>query len=268
MLKINYVGRLFENTFKVEKHTHSTWEVVYYTSGKGYVEIGGEKIPFAENDIFVIPPNIPHTDYAKDGFRNYHYNLSEFEYNRTGYIEFRDDENKNFLRMITQLHYEFHLRRNNWTNIVNSICDVLTQYMISFTESFNKNEYVEKVINDIIYNFSDPDFDINEALDKTHLNKDYFRRLFVKHTGKTPLQFLTSKRITFAKQLLSTQKQTDMQICEIAWRCGFSNCYYFSRVFKKETGMSPKAWADSYANEKNIDTEHNEPIPTRYFTPQ
>ena len=58
--------------------------------------------------------------------------------------------------MITQLHYGFHLRRNNWTNIVNSICDVLTQYMISFTESFNKNEYVEKVINDIIYNFSDP----------------------------------------------------------------------------------------------------------------
>lgn len=251
MLKINYVGRLFENTFKVEAHSHSTWEVVYYTSGDGYVDIGDEKIPFSENDIFVIPPNTLHTDYAPNGFRNYHYNLSEFDFNRDGYLKFKDDENKGFLRIIAQLYYEYHLKRNNWQNIVNSLCDVLNQYMLAFSEELHENKYVEKVINEIIYNFSDTNFNISDVIDATHLNKDYFRRLFIKCTGKTPLQMLTLKRITFAKQLLLNQKKTNMLISEIAWRCGFSDYYYFSRVFKKETGMSPKCWTDKYAKPKS-----------------
>ena len=94
MLKINYVGRLFENTFKVEKHTHSTWGSCLH-SGKGYVEIGGEKIPLQKTTFLLF---LQHTPYGlcQGRFRNYHYNLSEFEYNRTGYIKFRDDGNKTF----------------------------------------------------------------------------------------------------------------------------------------------------------------------------
>ncbi len=263
MQKINYVGRLLDNTYKVEVHSHTTWEVVYYTDGDGYVDIGDEKVPFEANDIFVIPPYTYHTDYSDHGFRNYHYNLSDLEYSRSKYLKFKDSNNKDFLKITAQLYYEYHLKRNNWQNIVNSFCEVLNQYMISLSEDLAANEFVEKVLNDIIYNFSDPGYDINSVIDKTHLNKDYFRRMFLKYTGKTPLQYLTAKRISFAKQLLLTQKKTNIPINEIAWRVGFSDYYYFSRTFKKETGFSPKYWAD------NVGTaEWSEPIPFRHTDPR
>lgn len=153
MLKINYVGRLFENTFCVELHSHSSWEVVYYNKGTGYIEIGNENIPFEENNIFAIPPNILHTDYAPNGFRNYHYNLIDFDFNRKSFLKLKDSNNKDFLKIVEQLYYEYHLKRNNWQNIVNSLCDVLNQYILSFSEEFTENEFVEKVINQIIHDY-------------------------------------------------------------------------------------------------------------------
>lgn len=257
MLRITYVGRLFENTLKVERHSHKSWELVYYTSGSGYVEIGDEVIPFEEGDIFIIPPNIQHTDYAEKGFMNYHFNLCEFDFKIDNYLKFNDDKSRDFLKILTQLYYEYHLKRKNWKNIVNSLSDTLIQYTLAFSERLNENEYVDKVINEIIFNFSDCNFDLNEAIEDTHLNKDYFRRLFTLETGKSPLQFLTTKRIAYAKQLLISQKKTNMQLNEIAWRSGFKDYYYFSRVFKKETGQSPKNWTDKIP-------EANEPLPTRY----
>ena len=58
MPKIKYVGRLYENTYRINLHTHDFWEIVRYTKGSGLVEIDGEIIPFQENDIFAIPPNV------------------------------------------------------------------------------------------------------------------------------------------------------------------------------------------------------------------
>ncbi|MBQ2754969.1 MAG: helix-turn-helix transcriptional regulator [Clostridia bacterium] len=59
-----------------------------------------------------------------------------------------------------------------------------------------------------------------------------FRRQFNLSAG----QFIVRERINRAKKLLTG---TSYSISEIATRCGFENVYYFSNVFKKETGMSP-----------------------------
>lgn len=63
-MKVQYVGRLYTSTYRVEVHSHDLWELVYYTDGQGVVRIGEEKIPFAPGDIFLLPlrwsiPTIP-----------------------------------------------------------------------------------------------------------------------------------------------------------------------------------------------------------------
>lgn len=113
MAKVKYVGHLFEKTYRVDVHTHDFWEVVLYTKGSGLVEIKDDIIPFQENDIFVIPPNVPHTDYSEQGFQNYHYTFTDENFTRGTYIKFHDTENNDFLTIVKQLYREYHLKRSH-----------------------------------------------------------------------------------------------------------------------------------------------------------
>lgn len=263
MPKIKYVGRLYENTYRISLHTHDFWEIVRYTKGSGLVEIDGEIIPFQENDIFAIPPNVPHTDYSDTGFQNYHYTFNDDDFNRLSYMKFPDTENNDFLTIMKQLYHEYHLKRKNYQNIIDSLYTVLFHYILALSEEAESNQYVALVINEIISNISNPEYEIQQTLQKIPLTEDYFRKLFFLETGKTPLQYLTQKRISFAKQLLCLQAHSGISIQEIAWRSGFADNYYFSRVFKKVTGVSPKYWAE-YDKQK---AEEDNELPKRNYLP-
>ncbi len=69
-------------------------------------------------------------------------------------------------------------------------------------------------------------------------NSSFFRK-FKQYTGMTPLQYILDIRLSNAKKLLET---TDYSINEIALIVGYDNALYFSRLFHKHTGMSPKEY--------------------------
>lgn len=240
-----YVGRLFNDTYRVAIHTHELWEAVYYTDGTGIVEIQGHKYNFKKGDIFFIAPKIPHTDYAANGFKNYHYTFHEVPVPVTSFFRIQDSDNGDFLNILRQMYIEYHLKRKNWESIVNSLFEALNQYIISFMDETAHNPYVSAAVKEIIANLSNPVFNTEHMAKSFALNNDYFRRLFKEHTGDTPLQFLSKKRVSFAQQLLRTRKENGLAIKEIARQSGFSDYYYFSRVFKKVSGVSPKYWAET-----------------------
>lgn len=77
-------------------------------------------------------------------------------------------------------------------------------------------------------------------LEKTfHHNFDYMNRIFKTDFGMTIFQYLEDYRISEAKKMLQTHA---FSISQIAESLGFCNTYYFSRVFKKKTGVSPSNW--------------------------
>ena len=89
----------------------------------------------------------------------------------------------------------------------------------------------------IAENYKNFEFDYNELCSKTGLCYSYFKKLFVSNFGMSPVKYITNLKIEFAKELLITEKYS---VGEIANMCGFENIYYFSTVFKKHTGVSPK----------------------------
>jgi len=66
-----------------------------------------------------------------------------------------------------------------------------------------------------------------------------FRRRFKKQTGVSPVQFQAEIRINRARELLMG---TDLSISEIAAQTGFETVYYFCRVFKQKTKVTPNAY--------------------------
>lgn len=67
-------------------------------------------------------------------------------------------------------------------------------------------------------------------------------RTYKKETGDTINNYLVTKRISEAKELLLL---SDLSMTEIAFRIGFKNSQYFSNSFKKNTGFSPKDYRKS-----------------------
>lgn len=73
------------------------------------------------------------------------------------------------------------------------------------------------------------------------LNKHYLARLFKEQYGVSVNSYLTQVRITRAKQML---RFTDKTVSVIAVECGLEDANYFSRVFKKVEGVTPKQYRE------------------------
>ncbi len=69
-----------------------------------------------------------------------------------------------------------------------------------------------------------------------HASRSWICKAFKKHLGCSPTEYLISLRLSHARELLPDRTLT---IHQIARSCGFSDIYYFSRLFKARTGMTP-----------------------------
>ena len=87
-------------------------------------------------------------------------------------------------------------------------------------------------------NFS-ADIDISNYAASLHMSTCWFIRSFKQYVGVPPCKYLTSIRINKAKELLES---TDCPVSEIGSIIGYENPLYFSRIFKKQTGLSPAAY--------------------------
>lgn len=80
---------------------------------------------------------------------------------------------------------------------------------------------------------------IEELAERAHLHPNYFIRVFKKHFGTSPIQYVNRKRIDEAKWLLTS---TDLLLAEIGENVGIPDVSYLSKLFKSSTGLSPTAY--------------------------
>ncbi|WZL73019.1 helix-turn-helix domain-containing protein [Clostridiaceae bacterium 35-E11] len=83
------------------------------------------------------------------------------------------------------------------------------------------------------------DLKLEEVAEVCNLSQYHFSRLFKNFYGKTFVQYLTELRMDKACKLL---KETDLTITEITEKVGYKEIGYFSRIFKKNIGISPKQY--------------------------
>jgi AraC-like DNA-binding protein len=97
---------------------------------------------------------------------------------------------------------------------------------------------IERVLEIMDKNLSEK-LDMNKLADQVNLSTGGLTRLFKESTGQSPLIYLNEKRINQACELLH---DTRLSLEEVADQCGFSNRYYFTRVFKRYRQNTPAAF--------------------------
>lgn len=93
-----------------------------------------------------------------------------------------------------------------------------------------------------IHEHLDQDLSLAVMAAVVQISPHYFASLFKQSTGLTPHQYVTVRRIERAKLLLT---QPQLEIADIAQQVGFQNQSYFTTVFSKHTGVTPKVYKDS-----------------------
>lgn len=100
---------------------------------------------------------------------------------------------------------------------------------------------IQKVLTHITSNLAG-DLTLNAQANLLNVNPSYLSALFKKETGSTLTEYVKQKRINFAVFLLTT---SNWQIQVIAEMCGIADVNYFTKVFKKIIGKTPKEYRDS-----------------------
>lgn len=110
----------------------------------------------------------------------------------------------------------------------------VTKFNESLSDYFEKGNAAEKRLPTV-----------NHMASQLNLSPKYLSDLLKQETGKTALELIHLYVISEAKNMLVDGERN---ISEIAYRLGFENLPYFSRLFKKEVGMSPKEFKNHLLN--------------------
>jgi AraC-like DNA-binding protein len=120
---------------------------------------------------------------------------------------------------------------------------IMLQILSHFLEhSAHPRQTIDKRIeNAIIYirkHINQP-IELSELAEHSRLSKTHFIRLFKQEVGSTPVQYINRKKIEQAQLLLLTGR---MPVKTIAYSLAIDDDSYFSRMFKKTTGVTPQEY--------------------------
>lgn len=239
MNSILYVGK-HALTWSVSRHFHESWELIYCTSGSGELVFADRILRYSENDVAIIPPMVPHSNVSEGGFTNLHINLVNAALPQTEPCIIKADPNGFLLDAFTAAFYYYSGTSSH------ALLPLYGQLIVASINSDQPNrrrsEVVRQVEDSILQRYPDCTYDLNAYLSALPFNTEYLKKIFKKETGLTPLQYLTDKRLENAANILSTYCGKG-NISETARQCGFSDPLYFSRLFKKKFGVSPRSYS-------------------------
>ncbi len=111
-------------------------------------------------------------------------------------------------------------------------------------DNYSNKLRAEKAIKYIYENYNKK-ITLAELAKTADLSVSYFNTAFKSATSMSPIDFLIFVRIEKAKQLLSS----GAGVTETAEKCGFSDVFYFSRMFKKSEKITPGEYARNAKND-------------------
>lgn len=126
-----------------------------------------------------------------------------------------------------------------------NIIDQITDYINSAVNE-KKGKYLEQINSYLDDNLAS-NITLNTVAEHLELNPSYLSRMFKENMGKNFIEYLTDYRMEKSKELLVNTK---LKVQDICTKMGYSNSYYFIKIFKQHTGLTPGQYRKSYASDQ------------------
>lgn len=110
-----------------------------------------------------------------------------------------------------------------------------------------EKQLLEPVLAYLQQHLTDPEIDISCLADLAGVSQVYLRRVFKKQQGVSPAGFLIRQRLQLAQELLLSGEQ--LTVSQVAAMAGYRDALYFSRLFKRQLGLSPSEYRALHKND-------------------
>ena len=129
------------------------------------------------------------------------------------------------------------------------IAHILTQALeLRNTASGRRySDIIQTAKNQIEHTYMSGDISLNSVAASVGMSPSYFSSIFSREMGKTFVEYLTEIRMEKAKELLVC---SSMKSSEIGYEVGYKDPHYFSYIFKKTLGCSPKEYRSNRKGEE------------------
>lgn len=203
--------------------------------GNMYHDIGEGSITLTENCLFFFNQKDDFHAYVKELGESYSIHFTTYEPIETESFAVKAQNATEAIQILDSIERALR-RRDDGENLAMSefykFCHLLEKLRVrAYHPSDDRIADAKKYI-DLHFR----ETDIQSAADKTGLSRRRFNDIFKKQYGMTPGHYITNLKIDEAKSLLV---DNGLSIQRIALLCGFEDHYYFCKVFKEMTGLTP-----------------------------
>ncbi len=242
---------------RATQHMHSYLELFYFESGSGFFVCGQQKIPLRTHTLLIVNAAVTHRQFSDDLTEPLiYYNLAiddillgdmnknELTQPDFAYRYMEGPQNsvyQNILQLLTALKQQssfYFLRAKGLLYTI--FADVCTA-LITPKQGENEDICVLRDTKRYIQNNHFRDLKLEELAKQACMSSTSLQHKFMAKYQISPIQYLILVRIENAKLLLIKSGDS---ISDIAAKVGFNSSSYFSEVFKKHTGLTPRAYRE------------------------
>ncbi len=255
----------FPNTYIYQMHRHIEYEVNYIASGKGVMTFDDKHVILSAGECIIIPPYIHHGFLVdtKSGCKICQAEMSVqisdqvskcfplFEKTQS-YYKIKDCEN--IVPLIEQIARLFRKEENPYHTALIDLA--VLQLLVALWHYRGKEDLVEdgsnkKMISIMRYlqEHYNESVSIEGLAEKWRVSSRYIRKYFEQKIGMSCMEYITVMRMNRAKELLW---ESTKSITEVALETGYGTSQYFSRIFKKEVGMTPSEYRSTWKEERAL----------------
>jgi AraC-like DNA-binding protein len=237
-----------DGSYHIVRNSSDIMCIEYVIDGYGTVKVDGKEYYPQKDDIYMLPIGSNH-DYFSDSEKPWTkiwFNasgplikniISSYGFDNTVVIK-----NTNALRYFKEITELCKSDINTFE--INARAALIFHSLISYLYSITRKQSTA-ISKDalIMRNYIDVHITENISLEKLasliYKSKSQAIRIFKNEVGLTPYDYLLGNRLALAKSLL---KNTNLLIKEIAFRTGFNDEHYFSDIFKRKCGTTPRQY--------------------------
>lgn len=230
--------------FHSEKH--SCWELTYVDEGKLNTNIDGVAYTLENNQYMFYVPNQRHDQDIPDD-QNCSYLTIAFETDLKAYEYLQNtvftcnEELMNIFYFF--IHSDDHQRYiNDYLKLKLKELMILTYHLehdgLTREDSYYYNKLLNSII-DYINDHLDQDLTVDEICHIFGISRTMIQKIFKENLKMSPKNYIIMTKLSYSKIFLKQQKY---MIDEVADMVGFATANYFSRMFKKQYGISPKKY--------------------------
>lgn len=235
--------------------------LIYCVEGRGYYTVGGSEHKVSANQYFILPAGTPHAYWSDDdnpwtiywihfsgGHAAYYTEGAAVPQDvRPGITSRISDRNSIFEEIFFTISNGYNRENMRYAS------SLLHYYLGSmrFLQQFrNANAKRERLSDDTLVSeavrYMGENIECRLSLDALAAymgySASYFAATFKRLTGSSPLSYFNRMKVERACELMET---TEMKVNQICHKVGIDDSYYFSRLFKKIKGMSPRMYREA-----------------------